>query len=131
MPAGTGRAAPTADGGSIIVYDSARRDGSEGLLAIRIAPDGTISPFPAPQKTQMPRAFWGVARFGHHDAGQVPRLVKTLEDGPFYTRSVIDTVLDGESVQLMHEGLSGRRFASPIVKAMLAFRMPRRASRRR
>jgi carotenoid 1,2-hydratase len=32
----------------------------------------------------------------------------------------------GEDVELMHESLSGRRFAHPVVKAMLPFRMPRR-----
>jgi carotenoid 1,2-hydratase len=116
----------THDGGSVIIYDSERRDGTADVLALRIGPDGKISNIAKPDKTRMPRAFWGVARYGHHDKGTVPKLVKTLEDGPFYTRSVIDTVIDGEPVQLMHEGLSGTRFGNPIVKAMLAFRMPRR-----
>jgi carotenoid 1,2-hydratase len=121
--------ATTADGGSLIVYDSLRLDGSTAVLALRITPDGAIRHISAPQKTKLPRAFWGVARYGHHDEGVTPKLLKTLEDGPFYTRSVIDTVIDGERVQLMHEGLSGARFALPVVKMMLPFRMPRRAKR--
>jgi carotenoid 1,2-hydratase len=52
--------------------------------------------------------------------------VRTLEDGPFYTRSIMATRLLGEDIELMHESLSGDRFASPVVKAMLPFRMPRR-----
>jgi carotenoid 1,2-hydratase len=118
-----------ADGSAIIIYDSDRRDGTHGILALKIGRDGTSTQIAAPQRSLMPRAFWGVARHGHHDAGTVPTLVKTLEDGPFYTRSVIDTVIDGAPVRLMHESLSGTRFANPIVKMMLPFRMPRRAKR--
>jgi carotenoid 1,2-hydratase len=118
----------TADGGSVIIYDSERRDGTKDVLAMRVSPDGRFTPIAAPRRTRLPRAFWGVARYGHHDEGVTPKLARTLEDGPFYTRSLVDTVIDGEPVRLMHEGLSGDRFALPIVKAMLPFRMPRRAS---
>ncbi|MCU0831648.1 MAG: carotenoid 1,2-hydratase [Rhizobiaceae bacterium] len=123
--------ATTADGGALIIYDSERLDGSTDILAIRIGTDGVTRRIAAPEKTRLPRAFWGVARYGHHDAGEKPTLVKTLEDGPFYTRSVIDTVIDGERIALMHEGLSGARFGLPIVKLMLPFRMPRNARRQR
>ena len=52
-------------------------------------------------------------------------VLKTLEDAPFYARSVISAKLLGEPVTLMHESLSLDRFKMPIVQAMLPFRMPR------
>jgi carotenoid 1,2-hydratase len=117
----------TADGGAIITYDSERRDGSAEAVALRIAADGTVRRVATPDTSRLPRAFWGVSRRPPHDAGTVPRLVRVLEDGPFYTRSVIDTAIDGEAVRLVHESLSGTRFSSALVKSMLMFRMPRRA----
>ena len=111
---------------AVILYDTERKDGSTDCLALKIGQDGTISHFDQPTKTKLPRAFWGVTRSGHHDEGFVPQLTKTLEDGPFYTRSVVETQLQGEPVTLMHEGLSGDRFGTALVKMMLPFRMPRR-----
>ena len=46
---------------------------------------------------------------------------------PFYSRSVVETMLNGERVQGVHEALDLDRFASPVVKSMLACRVPRRA----
>jgi len=56
-----------------------------------------------------------------------PQVVRTLEDTPFYARSVVRTQLCGQTVEAMHETLSATRFASPMVQALLPFRMPRRA----
>jgi carotenoid 1,2-hydratase len=50
----------------------------------------------------------------------------TLVDAPFYARSIIDTTLYGEPVEAVHESLLLNRFRSPVVQAMLPFRMPRR-----
>ena len=116
---------PTGD--AVIIYDTTRKDGSQGEIAIRIGTDGEVSAIPMPARTPLPNGFWGVPRLGHHDPSAKPTLSRTLEDGPFYTRSVIRTRLLSETIDMMHESLSGKRFASPIVKAMLPFRMPRRA----
>ena len=51
---------------------------------------------------------------------------QTLEDTPFYSRSVIETGLFGEQVTAVHESLSLDRFQAPWVQAMLPFRIPRR-----
>jgi carotenoid 1,2-hydratase len=50
-----------------------------------------------------------------------------LLDAPFYSRSVVQTQIGGEVVTGVHEALDLTRFRSPIVKAMLAVRVPRRA----
>lgn len=52
---------------------------------------------------------------------------RRLEDSPFYTREILDTHLYGERGPAVHESLDLDRFASPIVKLMLPFRMPRAA----
>ncbi|MEM1140270.1 MAG: hydratase, partial [Pseudomonadota bacterium] len=55
---------------------------------------------------------------------------RTFEDGPFYVRSLMETTVCGERVCGTHETFSGARLRSPLVKAMLPVRMPRRARRR-
>jgi carotenoid 1,2-hydratase len=116
-----------ANGESVILYDTERRDGSRGLLVLHFDRNGAIVERDEVPYTKLRRGFWGVERGAHADRGHMPVLVETLEDGPFYLRQTVDTVLFGQEVRLMHESFSGRRFASPIVKAMLPFRMPRRA----
>jgi len=59
-------------------------------------------------------------------ADAVPAVRQTLEDTPFYSRSVIGTQLLGEQVTAVHESLSLDRFRAPWVQAMLPFRIPRR-----
>jgi carotenoid 1,2-hydratase len=114
------------DGGTAILYDTDRRDGSTSCLAVAFDGQGRFSEFERPSSTLMKRGLWGVQRRAHHDAGHVPRVVSTLEDGPFYMRSIIRTRLMGQDIDLVHETLAGDRFASPLVKLMLPFRMPRR-----
>ncbi|MCB1456787.1 MAG: carotenoid 1,2-hydratase, partial [Nitratireductor sp.] len=115
------------DASSVILYDSHRRDGSHECLSILFDPSGRQSEFAPPQASPLKRGFWGVERHAHHDPDTVPASVEVLEDGPFYMRSVVSTRLQGKKVRLMHESLSGDRFANPVVKAMLPFRMPRRS----
>ncbi len=65
------------------------------------------------------------ARHTRADAGQPVRVRQTLEDAPFYSRSVIDTQLLGQRVTAVHESLSMDRFTAPWVQAMLPMRIPR------
>jgi carotenoid 1,2-hydratase len=47
-------------------------------------------------------------------------------DAPFYCRSMVRTQIGGEETVGVHEALDLRRFASPLLKPMLALRVPRR-----
>ena len=79
--------------------------------------------FVPPPMVALKRTGWRIGRsVRSEDAAGV---VKTLEDAPFYARSVISAKLLGEPVTLMHESLSLDRFSMPVVQAMLPFRMPR------
>jgi carotenoid 1,2-hydratase len=113
--------------GNRLLYDMKMADGSERNLALALGPDGA-APFPAPPPYELPKTGWRVARTTRADAGATATVETTLEDTPFYARSLINTVLDGERVTGMHESLSLTRFTSPAVQLMLPFRMPRLAA---
>jgi carotenoid 1,2-hydratase len=66
-----------------------------------------------------------MARETRSDTDYMPRVRRTLEDSPFYARSLISTGLMGVEATAIHESLSLDRFRSGLVKAMLPFRMPR------
>ncbi len=101
-----------------------RREGGEQSLALRVAADGGVTDFAPPPRVALPPTLWRVPRDTRAD-GPV-RVVRTLEDAPFYSRSVIETQLLGERVTAVHESLSMDRFTAPWVQAMLPFRIPRR-----
>ena len=111
-------------GGSAILYDVARRGAEDRLtLALRYAASGGVVEFAAPESRPLPRSGWRVERrIGSEGA---PHVIETLEDTPFYARSVVGARWLGGPVAAMHESLSLDRFRMPIVKAMLPFRMPR------
>ena len=69
---------------------------------------------------------WLVSRESRCQKPASPKIVKTLVDSPFYSRSVLSTTLLGEPLTAMHESLDMRRFVSPIVQVMLPFRVFRR-----
>jgi carotenoid 1,2-hydratase len=53
------------------------------------------------------------------------RIVKTLENAPFYSRTLLDACLLGERRPAIHESLDLNRFRSRWVQCLLPFRMPR------
>ena len=115
--------APMPDGAAIL-YNATRREGGEQSLALRVGKNGEVSDFTPPPRVELPATFWRVPRNTRADAAVTVR--QTLEDAPFYSRSVIDTHLLGQRVTAMHESLSMDRFTAPWVQAMLPFRIPRR-----
>jgi carotenoid 1,2-hydratase len=111
--------------GALIAYDAERRDGSRVSLGLKAGRDGSLSDVELPPPADLKRGFWGVARAAR---GEEVRLVRTFEDAPFYTRSQLAGHLAGQPFTAVHESLNLDRFASPVVKLMLPFRMPRRAA---
>ncbi len=111
--------------GTAVLYDAVRRDGSTRLLALRFDPDGRVESFEPPPPVRLPGTAWRVARGTRADAGQGASVVETLEDTPFYARSLLRTHLLGERATAMHESLSLDRFRTRWVQAMLPFRIPR------
>jgi carotenoid 1,2-hydratase len=74
----------------------------------------------------LPATAWRIARRTRADAGTTPRVVQTLEDAPFYSRTWLETQLLGETAPAIHESLDLDRFDAGWVQCLLPFRMPRR-----
>ncbi|WP_005221483.1 hypothetical protein [Marichromatium purpuratum] len=110
---------------SAVLYNMDRRDGTPFSLALNFAADGTISEFDPPPNHKLPRGtVWRSPR--SMQADEPPRIVETLEDTPFYTRSVVSAKLQGRQAEAVHESVSLDRFTSPWVQPLLPYRMPKR-----
>ena len=108
-------------GGTAIVYDVLGRDGL-CLHALRYDANGGVESFTPEPASALPRTMWRVPRFV---PGRGPTVIETLEDTPFYARSLVATTLMGQRVSAVHESLMLDRFTAPWVQPMLPFRMPR------
>ena len=123
--------AAMADGSTAVIYDVLQTSGVRTLLSERFKPDGSWESFaPAPQREKLPATWWRIDRGMRSDnaAAVAPtQIIETLEDTPFYARSLIKTLLLGEQVTAVHETLQPQRLNSLPVRMMLPWRMPRRA----
>jgi len=112
---------------SAVAYDALQPDGTARHIALQFDSQGGCQPVAAPPMQALPPgAVFRVARSQRSDAGQPPRVLATLEDTPFYNRSLVAAHWCGQPVVAMHESLDLARFGQPVVQAMLPFRMPRR-----
>ncbi len=116
---------PTA-GGSTCFYDAIRLDGSKLGSGFHFDPDGTATEIDLPPQLEFKRSLWAVRRETRGDCGFRPRQVMNMLDAPFYSRSMVETRLNGEKTVGVHEALDLTRFRSPLIKPMLAVRVPRR-----
>lgn len=123
--------AALANGRSAVLYDVERRDAEPMSLALRFDASGEAEPFEAPSRVALPRTGWRLQRQTRadiaNDGSEITRVMRTLEDTPFYARSVLTSQLLGERATAMHESLSLDRFTTPACQWMLPFRMPRNA----
>jgi carotenoid 1,2-hydratase len=117
---------PKSDGATAF-YDVVRKDGSTFDCAVAFGPDGAARMVAAPPATPFKRSLWQVRRTTRADPGTTPKQTLNMLDAPFYSRSAVTTQLDGQTVTGVHEALDLTRFASPLLKPMLALRVPRRA----
>ena len=113
------------DGSTTVLYDVECRDGAATSLALRFDAAGRAAAIDAPPTVKLPPSGWRIARATRGEAGA--RVEHTLEDAPFYVRSLVSTRLFGEPAVAMHESLDLDRFRSRWVQVLLPFRMPRRS----
>ena len=115
--------AATRDGATIL-YDAVRRREPPLSLALAFDRNAHFDERPSPPSARLPRTRWGLP-------GRRARTrVKPRPCAPSRTRrstreASSRTLLFGERVESMHESLSLDRFANPLVRLMLPFRMPR------
>jgi len=114
--------------GTYIGYETHSRRGEVRRLAVRFdeaAGQGFVTEALG-TTVRLPKTSWRIERPVRTRDGSV-RLVRTLEDTPFYSRSLIETSGASGTALGVHESLDLDRFASSVVQLMLPFRMPRRA----
>ncbi len=115
---------------TLILYDTrprARSGGGESherSIALRFAANGSIEAVVPPALQELPMTRWRTSRHTRADPGEA-RLLRTLEDAPFYSRSLLSTSLFGKRTEAVHESLNLDRFRSLWVQSLLPFRMPR------
>jgi carotenoid 1,2-hydratase len=111
-----------------VLYDTIERNGQTMSMGLTIDRAGAISEFALPPRAKLPPArIWRAGRTTRSETPGGARVLETLEDTPFYARSVVSTTLDGQAITMLHETLHCDRLIHPIVQTMLPFRMPRRA----
>lgn len=110
--------------GALVAYSGRRRDGRTFGFCVDFGSDGVEMEQVLPPRQALPRTLWRVPRIAHGEAGT--KLVKTLEDTPFYSRSLIEMAHAGQTLEAVQESLSLTHLTRPVVQMMLPFRMPRR-----
>ena len=116
---------PMKDGSTAVMYDvQGTTPQGDKLLALRFTPQGEVLPFLPPKRQTLPSTLWRLSRRMRSDGGV--HVAEKLEDTPFYQRALLQSHLLGEQVQSFHESITMSRLVSPVVQAMLPFRMPRR-----
>jgi carotenoid 1,2-hydratase len=115
---------------TLVVYDVQRLDGSNLTLAKQFTVNsnvGQVSDFAAPPHAPLPTSGWGIARATACDVNATCGVVKTVEDTPFYARSIVSSTINGTPATMFHESLSLARFSTRWVQMLLPFKMRRRA----
>ena len=114
--------------GSMIAYDVIEPGGSAHARAWRFDPSGeqpritTFDEHSLGPRLGLGPTLWGVGRSMRAPAGAT-RLAHTLEDTPFYTRSVVATEYEGEPVTAVHESVDLRRYDSWWVQFLLTYKI--------
>lgn len=109
----------------IVTYDAFRRDGSRKVIQHGFFANGKTQPIEPLVERSLDRTRWGLSRSMRVDPHTSGRLIRTLEDTPFYSRSEVQGSYLGEYSTGVHESLSLDRWKSSVVQFMLPYRMRR------
>lgn len=109
--------------GAIMTYDVADTTGAARTLAFRVSSRGEVEDIGPVWSTSLRPTLWGLSRTACVDFGERGTVARSLEDGPFYSRALIETRLDGQRVQAMHESLAAHRLRQRWVQSLVKYRM--------
>ncbi|MFO0552569.1 MAG: carotenoid 1,2-hydratase [Polyangiaceae bacterium] len=116
---------PTSQG-AIVSYDVRRRDGSTKTLDVSFDARRGAQPLSDLTDHDLGQTrWWRLDRRVRAPRDGAPRLVRTLEDTPFYSRSAVEMSLRGTRGVAVHESLSLERFGSRWVRTLLPMRIRR------
>jgi carotenoid 1,2-hydratase len=110
---------------TVVLYDTQPLRAASRSLALHFDQHAQCHRADPPPETLLPRTRWRLARPTRADPGHAAHVLKTLEDAPFYSRSLLDTRVFGARGPAIHESLSLDRFRARWVQCLLPFRMPR------
>ena len=113
------------DGSTVVFYDMQAPGADDRVLSLRFTPKGEVEPIATPAAQRLPKTGWRIDR--RMRSAKPVQVQEQLEDTPFYQRALLQFDYAGEPLLAFHETLSVPRLVSPVVQAMLPFRMPRRA----
>jgi carotenoid 1,2-hydratase len=108
-----------------VVYDVTRADGSMSSVRRTFRQDGTHVPLSGVEAFEVGKTRWGVRRRVPSDVGTPPRVSRSLEDTPFYARTLSTARVAGQPVHLVHETVDLQRFDRRWVQFLIPFRMRR------
>ncbi len=111
------------DGSAVVSYDTVACDGSRRSTCLEVTSDGRTRERDALPMLAMPSTAWGIERRIRCDATPKPILVRTLENTPFYARTLARIGVDGRQATSVHETVSARRFDASWVRFLIPFRM--------
>ena len=108
-----------------LTYDVSTSAAERMSLAFKISARGDVSDLSPMWSAPMRRSYWGLPRQARVDHGQPCHIVRSLEDGPFYSRALVATRIDGRRVLAMHESLAAHRLRRRWVRRLVKYRMRR------
>jgi len=112
-----------AKNGAYLTYDVTCASGADRSHAFHVSSSGALREIDATWTMPLPSTLFGLDRSARVDVRTSPKVVRSLEDGPFYARALVETELGGERVIAMHETLAAHRLRHEWVRAMTRFRM--------
>ncbi len=122
------------DQSTVVIYDVQSREDMDQdidshsagrLLGLRFTAQGDVQALDVAQPQKIARTGWGMQRSLRSDSGQPVRMIKALEDTPFYSRNLLEAELLRHRVLVMHESLDVSRLGNRLVQCMLPVKMPR------
>ena len=72
-----------------MIYDVRQKPGADRVNAQRFWPDCRSEPFDPPPRQALPMSAWRIGRSLRSDINTPAQVDQTLEDTPFYVRSVV------------------------------------------
>lgn len=112
-------------GSTVVRYEAWPRRGDPSLLGLEFGEDGIRELDPGVSQKLSPTPVWRMRRDSRCEPAVGHEVVRTFEDTPFYSRSLLRTRDSEGSWLSMHESLDLDRFRKPWVQFLLPFRMPR------
>jgi carotenoid 1,2-hydratase len=131
-------------GNRVVIYDTFPRDsaaarppgtaqGGEETARTNAAPqtiarsgrDDLPADCTLPPRRLLPSTLFQMDRAIRCDVGREPRVLETMEDAPFYARSLVETTLFGRRMQAVHETVNLDRFSARWCQFLIGFRMRR------